>query len=180
MLSKVTQDPTRSAQSVYEEVRNSFTQNMEAEEKLLFLSNFPTFRKFQFNSTKSEDNDWLGCSPANVQGDQVLSDGRRVSVWEFLSKTEEVLADGTLIFSVSWSLTHSLTEWADKKIEEKDSVINSLNTIIKKMAKKDASIIHSLEIKLKESKLVISDKNKKMKEMGERDAAIIHSLKKDL
>ena len=48
------------------------------------------------------------------------------------------------------------------------------------MAKKDASIIHSLEIKLKESKLVISDKNKKMKEMGERDAAIIHSLKKDL
>ena len=30
MLSKVTQDPTRSAQSVYEEVRNSFTQNMEA------------------------------------------------------------------------------------------------------------------------------------------------------
>ena len=34
MLSKVTEDPTRSAQSVYEEVRNSFTQNMEAEEKL--------------------------------------------------------------------------------------------------------------------------------------------------
>ena len=46
MLSKVTQDPTRSAQLVYEEVRNSFTENMESEEKFLFLSNFPTFKEF--------------------------------------------------------------------------------------------------------------------------------------
>ena len=55
------------------------------------------------------------------------------------------------------------------------------------MAKKDASIIHSLETNLKESKLVISKQDtsikaltKKMKEMGERDADIIHSLNKDL
>ena len=48
------------------------------------------------------------------------------------------------------------------------------------MAKKDATIILSLEKQLKESKLVITEKDKKMKETGERDAAIIHSLKKDL
>ena len=55
------------------------------------------------------------------------------------------------------------------------------------MAKKDASIIRSLETNLKESKLVISKKDtsiktltKKMKEVGERDAGIIHSLNKDM
>ena len=66
-------------------------------------------------------------------------------------------------------MTHSLTEWADKRIEEKDSVINSLNTDIKEMAKKDASIINSLETKLKELK--------ESKETAKKDASIIPSLK---
>ena len=52
MLSKVIEDPTRSALSVYEEVRNSFTQNMESENKLLFLSTFPTYREIQFQMYK--------------------------------------------------------------------------------------------------------------------------------
>ena len=47
MLSKVEQNPLRSAIQIYEEVRNSFTQNMQSEEKVLFLSSFPTFRDFQ-------------------------------------------------------------------------------------------------------------------------------------
>ena len=37
MLSKVEQNPLRSAIQIYEEVRNSFTQNMQSEEKVLFL-----------------------------------------------------------------------------------------------------------------------------------------------
>ena len=99
MLSKVTQDPTRSAQSVYEEVRNSFTQNMEAEEKLLFLSNFPTFKDFQTRIYRKR-RELIPPNPKTmidldvhlpmfqynrdetiVKGDQVLSDGRRVAVF---------------------------------------------------------------------------------------------------
>ena len=37
------------------------------------------------------------------------------------------------------------------------------------MAKKDATIILSLEKQLKESKLVITEKDKKMKETGKKD-----------
>ena len=99
MLLKVTQDPTRSAQSVYEEVRNSFTQNMEAEEKLLFLSNFPTFIEFQTRMYRKR-RELIPPNPKTmidfdvhlpmfqynrdetiVKGDQVLSDGRRVVVF---------------------------------------------------------------------------------------------------
>ena len=99
MLSKVTQDPTRSAQSVYEEVRNSFTQNMEAEEKLLFLSNFPTFIEFKTRMYRKRC-ELIPPNPKTmidldvhlpmfqynrdetiVKGDQVLSDGRRVAVF---------------------------------------------------------------------------------------------------
>ena len=47
MFEKVSQDPSRSINQIYEEVRNSFTQNMESQEKLLFLSAFPTFRDIQ-------------------------------------------------------------------------------------------------------------------------------------
>ena len=104
MLSKVTQDPTRSAQSVYEEVRNSFTQNMEAEEKLLFLSNFPTFKDFQTRMYRKR-RELIPPNPKTmidldvhlpmfqynrdetvVKGDQVLSDGRRVVVFTSNSK----------------------------------------------------------------------------------------------
>ena len=119
MLSKVTQDPTRSAQLVYEEVRNSFTENMESEEKFLFLSNFPTFKEFHTILYRKR----LELIPPNpktmidlnvdlpmfqysrdetvVKGDQVLTDGRRVILFttnahlKLLSKSEEVLADGT-------------------------------------------------------------------------------------
>ena len=119
MLSKVTQDPTRSAQLVYEEVRNSFTENMESEEKFLFLSNFPTFKEFHTILYRKR----LEFIPPNpktmidlnvdlpmlqysrnetvVKGDQVLTDGRRVILFttnahlKLLSKSEEVLADGT-------------------------------------------------------------------------------------
>ena len=115
----VSNSKTLSAQSVYEEVRNSFTQNMEAEEKLLVLSNFPTFRQFQ-NQMYRKRRDLIPPNPKTmidldvhlpmfqynrdetiVKGDQVLSDGRRVAVFtsnahlKLLSKTEEVLADGT-------------------------------------------------------------------------------------
>ena len=119
MLSKVIEDPTRSALSVYEEVRNSFTQNMESENKLLFLSTFPTYREIQFQMYK-ERRKLIPPNPKTmtdlnvdlpmfqytkdesvVKGDQVLSDGRRVVLFttnahlKLLSKTEEMLADGT-------------------------------------------------------------------------------------
>ena len=45
MLSKVTQDPTRSAQLVYEEVRNSFTENMESEKKILVSFKLPHLQR---------------------------------------------------------------------------------------------------------------------------------------
>ena len=47
MFEKVSQDPSRSINQIYEEVRNSITQNMESQEKLLFLSAISTFRDIQ-------------------------------------------------------------------------------------------------------------------------------------
>ena len=115
----VEQNPSRSAVQIYEEVRNSFTQNMQSEEKVLFLSSFPTFRDFQtilyrkrrelippnpkvmtdlnvdlpiFQYSKEE---------TVLKGDQVLSDGRRIVMFstnyhlKLFAKAEEVLADGT-------------------------------------------------------------------------------------
>ena len=62
MISKVEQYPSRSTVQIYEEVRNSFTHNMESDEKMLFLSHFPKFRrilpeKAGNNSIKSEEHD---------------------------------------------------------------------------------------------------------------------------
>ena len=59
MLSKVEQNPLRSAIQIYEEVRNSFTQNMQSEEKVLFLSSFPTFPLYRkrVDSAKSKSHD---------------------------------------------------------------------------------------------------------------------------
>ena len=113
MLSKVTQDPTRSAQLVYEEVRNSFTENMESEEKFLFLSNFPTFKEFHTILYRKR-RELIPPNPKTmidlnvdlpmfqysrdetvVKGDQVLTDGRRNAYLTLLSKSEEVLAEGT-------------------------------------------------------------------------------------
>ena len=37
MFEKISQDPSRSINQIYEEVRNSITQTMESQEKLLFL-----------------------------------------------------------------------------------------------------------------------------------------------
>ena len=47
MIFEVSQDPSRSVNQIYEEVRNSITQTMTTQEKQLFLSAFPTFRAIQ-------------------------------------------------------------------------------------------------------------------------------------
>ena len=52
MFEKVQQHPSKSCLQIYEEVRNSFTQDMDSQEKLLFLSDFPTFRDVQSNLYK--------------------------------------------------------------------------------------------------------------------------------
>ena len=67
-----------------------------------------------------------------------------------------------LSFSVSQSLNHSLTAWADKKIGEKDATIQALT---KELDKRDASI-HSL--------------TKEIEETEEKKDAAIHSLTQKL
>ena len=169
MLSKVTQDPTRSALSVYEEVRNSFTENMAPEEKFLFLSTFPTFNLFHHllyrkrrelippnPKTMIELNVDLpmfqySSDETVVKGDQVLSDGRRVVLFttnahlKTLSKTEEVLADGTFritpppwkqCFIISAKVTADVfvpvvfVLLPDKKRESYDSMFSMLAEIL--------------------------------------------------
>ena len=60
MLSKVKQNPSQSAVHIYKEIGNSFTQNMQSEEKVLFLSSFPTFPLYRkrVDSAKSKSHDW--------------------------------------------------------------------------------------------------------------------------
>ena len=41
MFRKVDEDPSRSINKIYEEVRLSFTGNLDGDEKLLFLQKFP-------------------------------------------------------------------------------------------------------------------------------------------
>ena len=41
MFKKVDQDPSRSINKIYGEVRVSFTENLDEDEKLLFLQKFP-------------------------------------------------------------------------------------------------------------------------------------------
>ena len=43
MCEMVIEEPTRSLQEIYEEVRNQVTENMDSNTKLLFLQDFPTF-----------------------------------------------------------------------------------------------------------------------------------------
>ena len=169
MLSKVIEDPTRSALSVYEEVRNSFTQNMESENKLLFLSTFPTYREIQFQMYKKR-RELIPPNPKTmtdlnvdlpmfqytkdesvVKGDQVLSDGRRVVLFttnahlKLLSKTEEMLADGTFritpppwkqCFIISAKVTSDVfvpvvfVLLPDKKRESYDSMFSMLAEIL--------------------------------------------------
>ena len=47
LIFEVSQDPSRSINKIYEEVRNSITQTMTTQEKQLFLSASPTFRVIQ-------------------------------------------------------------------------------------------------------------------------------------
>ena len=47
MFLKIDQDPSRSINQIYEEVRNSTTQTMTSQEKQSFLSVFPSFRQIQ-------------------------------------------------------------------------------------------------------------------------------------
>ena len=44
MFKRVDENPSYSMNKVYEEVRTSFTQNLDEEEKLMFLQQFPPFR----------------------------------------------------------------------------------------------------------------------------------------
>ena len=115
----VTREKVSLLQYPYEEVRNSFTHNMESDQKMLFLSHFPKFRRIQ-NFLFRKRREIIPSNPKNmtelnvdlpmfqfnkdetvVKGDQVLSDGRRVVMFstnfhlKLLAKTEEALADGT-------------------------------------------------------------------------------------
>ena len=44
MSRRVDENPSQSANKIYEDVRSSFTQNMDSDEKLMFLEKFPPFR----------------------------------------------------------------------------------------------------------------------------------------
>ena len=65
MISKVEQNPARSSVQIYEEVRNSFTHNMEPDEKMLFLSNFPKYRSIQ-NSLFRKRREIIPTNPRNM------------------------------------------------------------------------------------------------------------------
>ena len=119
MFTKITENPSRSILQIYEEVRNSITQSMDSQEKVLFLSVFPTFRQIQ-SSLYKKRRELIPPNPQRmtdlkldlplfqysqdesvVKGDQVLDDGRRVVMFttnvhlKYLAKSEQVLADGT-------------------------------------------------------------------------------------
>ena len=47
MFSAVLKDPIRGLKEIYESVRNSYTEEMDRREELLFLSNFPAFRQIK-------------------------------------------------------------------------------------------------------------------------------------
>ena len=118
MFLKIDQDPFRSINQIYEEVRNSTTQTMTTQVKQLFLSVFPSFRTIQSKLYRKR---WELIPPnpkrmtdlkldlflfqysqeeTVVKGDQVLDDGRRVVLFttnvhlKHLAKSEQVLADG--------------------------------------------------------------------------------------
>ena len=127
MFEKVQQHPSKSCLQIYEEVRNSFTQDMDSQEKLLFLSDFPTFRDVQSNLYKKR-RELIPPNPKKmidlkldlslflysddesvVKGDQLLDDGRRIVLLttnahlNYLAKSEQVLADGTFrITPIPW------------------------------------------------------------------------------
>ena len=118
MFLKIDQDPSRSINQIYEEVRNSTTQTMTSQEKQSFLSVFPSFRQIQAKLYRKR-RELIPPNPKRmtdlkldlplfqysqeetvVKGDQVLDDGRRVLFTtnvhlKHLAKSEQVLADGT-------------------------------------------------------------------------------------
>ena len=98
MCSMVLNDPTRSLQEIYEEVRNCCTEDMDANAKLLFLQDFPTYIEIKTILVRKRRE--VIPSDPKVMTDIDLSlpvflykDG------ESLVKGEEVLSDGLRIFS---------------------------------------------------------------------------------
>ena len=119
MFLKIDQDPSRSINQIYEEVRNSTTQTMTTQEKQSFLSVFPSFRQIQAKLYRKR-RELIPPNPKRmtdlkldlplfqysqektvVKGDQVLDDRRRVVLFttnehlKHLAKSQQVLADGT-------------------------------------------------------------------------------------
>ena len=98
MCSMVLNDPMRSLQEIYEEVRNRCTEDMDANAKLLFLQDFPTYIDIKTILVRKRRE--VIPSDPKVMTDINLSlpvflykDG------ESVVKGEEVLSDGLRIFS---------------------------------------------------------------------------------
>ena len=111
MCSKVLKEPTRSLQEIYEEVRSRCTEEMDSNNKLLFLQDFPSFYdiKTVLGRKRREvipaDPKVISDIDLNlpvflykdgesvVKGEQVLSDERRIIL--FTTNEEDVFSHGT-------------------------------------------------------------------------------------
>ena len=116
---KSKEHPTKSLLSIYEEVRNSCTLEMDTNTKLLFLNEFPRYRDLAANLYKMRreiisadpkvmtdlrvDLDMFNYKKDEVviKGDQILSNGRRIIMFssndhlDILARAKQVLGDGT-------------------------------------------------------------------------------------
>ena len=130
MFKKVDQDPSRSINKIYEEVRVSFTENLDGDEKLLFLQKFPPLRNIAPHlyarrreyipaDPKTQEEFDVNLEMFNYEegkgvciGDIQLSDGRRVLLFssdahlKILARAGQILQDATFKITPSlWTQT---------------------------------------------------------------------------
>ena len=128
MFKKVDQDPSRSINKIYEEVRVSFTGNLDEDEKLLFLQKFPPLRNIAPH-LYARRRDHIPADPKTQEefdvylemfnyeegkgvciGDIKLSDGRRVLLFssdthlKILARAGQILQDATFKITPSCNI----------------------------------------------------------------------------
>ena len=141
MCSIVLNDPTRSLQEIYEEVRNRCTEDMDANAKLLFLQDFPTWIEIKTILVRKRrevipsdpkvmtDIDLslpvflLKDGESVVKGDEALSDGRRIILFttkehlKILARAHQILGDGTFrITPRLWTQTFIISAEVSKDV----------------------------------------------------------------
>ena len=117
MCSMVLNDPTRSLQEIYEEVRNRCTEDMDANAKLLFLQDFPTYIEIKTILVRKR-REVIPSDPkvmtdidlslpvflykdgeSVLKGEEVLSDGRRIILFttkehlKILARAHQILLE---------------------------------------------------------------------------------------